>query len=108
MTKKNNAITYKRKLERNWFEQRSSNIYGNKIRAEGAKLPKSHSFLSKEPLSKGTADMNELYCWIFNLNLYSLNLWYVLTFSKSVLLLAMPLPDIYYKTEDHINQNCFF
>ena len=27
------------------------------------------SFLSKEPLSKGATDMNELYCWIFNLNI---------------------------------------
>ena len=52
--------------------------------------------------------MNELYCWIFNLNLYSLNLWYVLTFSKSVLLLAMPLPDFNPKTEEHTNQDCFF
>ena len=68
------------------------------MRAEEAKSQKTRSLLSKEPKSKGATDMNELYLWIFNLNLYSLNLWYVLTFSKSVLLLAMPLPDIYHET----------
>ena len=37
--------------------------------------PRSCSFLSKEPPSKEPDDMNELYSWIFNLNIYSLNQW---------------------------------
>ena len=45
---------------------------GHRSKAQG-----SCSFLSKEPLSKGATDMNEMYCWICNLSLYSFILWYI-------------------------------
>ena len=35
-----------------------------------SKVQGSYSFLSKEPLSKGAPDMNELHCYICNLNIH--------------------------------------
>ena len=49
-------------------------------RVPRSKSQESCSFLSKESLSKEDTDMNELYCWICNLNIYSFTVWYILHF----------------------------
>ena len=50
--------------------------------------------------------MNELYRWICNLSIYSFTLWYILHFSKSMFLLAMPQPGLYHKTKEYSDQGC--
>ena len=55
-----------------------------------SKFQGSCSFLSKEPLSKGAPDMNELHCCICNLNIHSFAYWYILKFSNWMFVLAIP------------------
>ena len=50
--------------------------------------------------------MNELYCWICNLSIYSFTLLYLLHISKSIFLLAMPQLGLYHKTEEYSDQGC--
>ena len=50
--------------------------------------------------------MNELYRWICNLNIYPFTLWYILHFSKSMFLLAIPQPGLYHKTKEYSDEGC--
>ena len=50
--------------------------------------------------------MNDLDCWICNLNIYSFTLLYLLRFSKSLHLIAMPQLGLYHKTEEYSDQGC--
>ena len=50
--------------------------------------------------------MNELYRWSCNLNIYPFTLWYILHFSKSMFLLAMPQPGLYHKTKEYSDEGC--
>ena len=74
---------------------------GRRSKAQG-----SWSFLSNEPLPKGATDMNELYCWICNLRIYSFILWYILHFSKWMFPLAITQLGLYHKTEEYSDQGC--
>ena len=55
-------------------------------------------------LSKGATDMNELYCWICDISIYSFILWYILHFSNWMFLAAMPQPGLSTKLKNIVIQ----